>query len=133
MRGCSEEARGCAHRAGRCAQALVHGFYLYLVNQVEGSFGWMGQQHPIRPAPSKGAFQWEAPRFFPPSGSRSGTPRAGAAATSQLHEGFPCDAVSQEMLSSLIPPPGGIRRWLPHQGKSEVWGGTIPLEHEPSV
>lgn len=61
MRGCSEEARGCAHRAGRCAQALVHGFYLYLVNQVEGSFGWMGQQHPIRPAPSKGAFNGKLP------------------------------------------------------------------------
>lgn len=72
-------------------------------------------------------FQWEAPWFSPPSGSCSRTPWAGAAATSQLHESFPCEAVSQETLTSSIPPPGGIRRWLPHEGSSEVQGGTIPI------
>lgn len=36
---------------------------LHLVDQVEGSLGWMGQQHPLRAAPSKGTLQREAPWF----------------------------------------------------------------------
>lgn len=96
---------------------------LHLVDQEEGSLGWMGQQHPLRAAPGKGPLNGK----LPASPSMRGLGQDGVGRASGRRPVVWAFLVTQSLKKcrlALIPSLEGIRGWLLHEGRSQVQGAV---------